>query len=71
MQSLQKRAVRHLFKGGLHLVPLMSDQSFLSIFEGKINNVPFPEGREFVSQLLLCGKRAIASPQTRKAATSL
>jgi MoaA/NifB/PqqE/SkfB family radical SAM enzyme len=71
MQSLQKRAVRHLFKGGLHLVPLMSDQSFLSIFEGKINNVPFPEGREFVRQLLLCGKRAIASPQTRKAATSL
>lgn len=71
MVSLQKKAVRQLFKSGLHVIPLMPDQSFLSIFEGKIKSVPSPEGREFVRHLLLSGKRAVASPQTKKAAISL
>ena len=53
MENLQKKAVRQLFKGGLHVVPLMSDQSFLSIFEGKINGVPFPEGRELSETIAL------------------
>ncbi len=57
MESLQKRAVRRLFKAGLHVIPLMPDQSFLSIFEGKIKGVPSPDGREFLRYLLLSGKR--------------
>ncbi len=69
--KFKKEVVQTLFKGGLHVVPLMSDQSFLSIFEGKIKSIPSPEGKEFVRHLLLSGKRAIASPQTRKVAISL
>lgn len=71
MENFQKIAAQGLFKSGLHLVPLMSDQSFLSIFEGKIKTVTSPEGREFVRSLLLSSKRAIASSQTRKVAIGL
>ena len=31
-----------LFKGGLKVVPLMSDQQFLSIFGNKIQSIPYP-----------------------------
>jgi hypothetical protein len=69
MNNFKKEAAQVLFKGGLHLVPLMSDQRFMSIFNGKLDSIPYPDGRDFVSRVLLCTKQAISSPQTRKAAT--
>lgn len=69
MNRFTKGAAQTLFKGGLRIVPLMSDQRFMSIFENKLQTIPRPDGREFMSRLLLCTKRAITSPDTRKAAT--
>jgi MoaA/NifB/PqqE/SkfB family radical SAM enzyme len=71
MAGLKNMAVQQLFKGGLHVVPLMSDRAFLSIFEGKIKSIPSDEGRDFVRKLLLSAKQAVASPRTKKAATTL
>lgn len=71
MAGLKNMAVQQLFKGGLHVVPLMTDKAFLSIFEGKIKSIPSEDGREFVRKLLISGKRAVASPRTKKAAITL
>lgn len=69
MNKLTKGAVQTLFKGGLRMVPLMSDQQFMSLFEKKLGTVEYPDGKEFIHQLLLCTKRSITAPETRKAAT--
>jgi MoaA/NifB/PqqE/SkfB family radical SAM enzyme len=71
MAGLKNKAVQQMFKGGLHVVPLMSDKAFLSIFEGKIKSLPSEDSRDFVRKLLLSAKRAVASPRTKKAAITL
>jgi MoaA/NifB/PqqE/SkfB family radical SAM enzyme len=69
--NLKKGMAQTLFKGGLRVVPLMSDQRFMSLFESKIQSIPRPDAREFISHLLLCTKRAITAQKTRKAATKM
>ncbi len=69
MNKIKKEVVQALFKGGLRVVPLMSDERFMGIFENKLNTIKYPDGKEFIGRLLYCTKRAISQPETRKAAT--
>jgi MoaA/NifB/PqqE/SkfB family radical SAM enzyme len=69
MNKFKREAAHVLFKGGMQVVPYMSDQKFTSLFKAKIDSIPYPDGREFVNRLLLCTKRAVSNPTTRRAAT--
>jgi hypothetical protein len=39
MNRVKKEVTQALFKGGLRVVPMMSDQRFMSIFENKIQSI--------------------------------
>ena len=71
MNKVKKEVAQALFKGGLRVVPLMSDQRFMSMFENKLQSIRYPDGREFIQRLLFCTKRAVSKPETRRAATKV
>lgn len=71
MDGLKKGTAQVLFKGGMHLVPRMSDQAFLCLFDGKVREIEYSDGRNFARQMLLCIKAGLASPRRRKAATRM
>jgi MoaA/NifB/PqqE/SkfB family radical SAM enzyme len=71
MESAKKSAAQTLFSGGLHLIPLIPDNTFLSMFERTINRINYPDGRVFFKQALLNAKRLISSPRTKKCAIKM
>jgi MoaA/NifB/PqqE/SkfB family radical SAM enzyme len=60
-------------KAGVRFLPLISDEALLRFSRKKIEEIPWQEGRDFMSRLLVFGKRAISESSEhcrRKAATN-
>jgi len=68
VQTAKEFAIRQGLKGIFRLLPHISDERLLKFAESRIDTIPYPEGRDFVEQLILQAKRALteSSPACRK-----
>jgi MoaA/NifB/PqqE/SkfB family radical SAM enzyme len=69
MRDMRQGAAQAMLKGAIRTIPVIPDQTFLSLFDRKVRGITYPEGREFVTKLLLMIKKALSSSSTRRAAT--
>lgn len=57
--------------GATHIVPFVSERQFVSLFSRNINDMPYPESREFTTSLLQLAKRLLSSPEHKKMAARM
>jgi hypothetical protein len=67
--NVRQGAAQVMLKGAIKTIPVIPGQTFLALFERKLRGITYPEGREFLTKLLLMVKKALSSTSTRKAAT--
>jgi len=64
MAGITKRAkdftIRQALRGVLRMLPHISNETFLAFAQSRLDTIPYPEGRAYMEQMLLQGKRALS-----------
>ena len=68
-QDIKGGLVKAIFRGGLNILPHISDESFMWLVDKKLRReIPFLYGREFMKRVLLLSKKALSDNVKKRAA---